>query len=253
MSIARSPEKSRDHGNGRDEGRHTNGCGLDGGFGSQRIRVFLADEEPFLRRGLRAVVEREPDMEVCGETGGNERILAELRRAAPDVVVMELYLQDRETISLIKQLRAAARTTQIVVLSRHDELVYAVPAFKAGARAFVMKHEDPRAVIAAIREVHQGKPCFSWEVNSLLLSRLSGGRTNSREVGAVVLSPRELEVVTLIAAGHSSREIANRLKVSIKTVEAHRAHIKQKANVDNSAALIRFSMSVASERSLVAV
>jgi DNA-binding NarL/FixJ family response regulator len=191
-------------------------------------------------------------MEVCGEADGHERFLAEIKRAAPDVVVMELYLQDRETISLIKQLHAGVRAVQIVVLSRHDELVYAVPAFKAGARAFVMKHDDPRAVTAAIREVHMGKPCFSWEVNSLLLSRMSGARTQARDVGTVALSPRELEVVTLIASGHSSREIANRLGVSIKTVEAHRAHIKQKANVDNSAALIRFSMSVANDRSLAA-
>jgi len=220
---------------------------------ASKIRVLIADDQPFFRRGLRTIIDKEPDLEICGEVWERDRLPKEIRRKRPDIVVMELYLQDCETISVIKQARASLRATQFVVLSRHDELVYAVPASKAGARAFVMKHEEPRAVIAAIHEVHKGKLCFSWEVNSLLLSRLSAPRSHGRDVGTVSLSPRELEVVTLIAAGCSSREIATRLKVSIKTVEAHRAHIKQKANVENSAALIRFSMAVANDQSLIAV
>lgn len=220
---------------------------------ASKIQVLIADDQPFFRRGLRTIIEKERDMEVCGEIWERDRLAKDIRRIRPDVVVTELYLHDSETINVIKQARVTLPNTQFVVLSRHDELVYAVPSFKAGARAFVMKHEEPRGVIAAIREVHKGKPCFSWEVNSLLLSRISGPRSHSRDVSTVSLSPRELEVVTLIAAGHSSREIANRLKVSIKTVEAHRAHIRQKANIDNSAALIRFSMSVVNDGSVVAV
>lgn len=220
---------------------------------ASKIQVLIADDQPFFRRGLRTIIEKERDMEVCSEVWEENRFLKEIKRTRPGIVVMELYLQASQTIKVIKQARASVPATQFVVLSRHDELVYAVPSFKAGARAFVMKHDEPHAVIAAIREVHKGKPCFSWEVNSLLLSRISESRSHSRDVATVSLSPRELEVVTLIAAGYSSREIATRMKVSIKTVEAHRAHIKQKANVDNSAALIRFSMSVANDSSLVAV
>jgi len=210
-------------------------------------RVFIADDQPFLRRGLHSLISNEPDMEVCGEAAERSQALKVIKRLKPDVVVLELYLQDDETIGLIKQVRCLNRSVQIVVLSRHDELVFAVPSFKAGARAFVMKHEEPDCVIDAIRTVRKGDMRFSWEVSSLLLNRVTGHRPQGLELGAVALSPREMEVVTLIAAGHSSREIATRLEVSIKTVEAHRAHIKQKANLDNSTALVRYSMSVTNE------
>lgn len=218
---------------------------------TSRIRVFIADDQPFLRRGLRTLIGKEPDMEVCGEASERSQALNAIKRLKPDVVVMELYLQQNGTISLIKQVRNLMRSVQIVVLSRHDELIYAVPSFKAGARAFVKKHEQPDSVISAIREVQSGRICCSLEVSSLLLNRMSTLRTQDSELGAIPLSPRELEVVSLIAAGNSSREIAARLDVSIKTVEAHRAHIKQKANLDSSAALMRFSMAVANDSEVI--
>jgi DNA-binding NarL/FixJ family response regulator len=211
------------------------------------IRVFIAEDQPLICKGLETLINDQRDMEVVGQACDKNQALRAIKRLKPDIVVMELYLGDDETIGMIRQLNANERGVQVVVLSRHDELVYAVPAFKVGAKAFVMKHEEPEAVLDAVRKVHRGKIRFSWNVSSQMLNRMSGPRSECGGVKTVSLSPREMEVVTLIAAGLTSREIATRLEVSIKTIEAHRAHIKQKANLGSSTALVRYSMSVANE------
>ncbi|HUG11505.1 MAG TPA: response regulator transcription factor [Opitutaceae bacterium] len=211
------------------------------------IRVFIAEDQPLIRKGLETLINEQRDMEVVGQAWERNQALRAIKRLKPDIVVMELYLCDDETIGMIRQLNALNRSIQIVVLSRHDELVYAVPAFKVGAKAFVMKQEETEAVVDAIRKVHRGKIRFSWNVSAQMLNRMSGLRSEGRGVKTVSLSPREVEVVALIAAGLTSREIANRLEVSIKTIEAHRAHIKQKANLESSTALVRYSMAVANE------
>lgn len=211
------------------------------------INVLILEDQPLIRRGIRSMLGTDPRIRVCGEASDRSQAMKMISSTAVDVVVMELNLASEETISLIRQIRELDDAAQVVVLSRFDESTYALPAFKAGARAFVMKNEEPGAVLDAIRSVARGSMRFSWEIRSQLANRAAARRPDRQDSWVVSLSPRELEVVSLIAAGLTSREIASRMRVSIKTVEAHRAHIKQKANLGNGAALIRYSMAVANE------
>lgn len=212
-----------------------------------KINIYIADDQPLIRKGLKSLLNGEPDMRVCGEAPDRARASREVRRLVPDVVIMELDLRVENTIGLIQQFHGLNQSVHVVVFSRHDEELYAIPAFKAGARAFVMKHESPGVVIEAVRKVVQGQMHFSGAVHSQLLDGFATRRFERNESSLAALSPREIEVVTLIGAGMTSREIASRLDVSIKTIEAHRAHIKQKANLDNGTALMRYSMAMTSD------
>jgi len=220
---------------------------------TRAINVLILDDQPLIRKGLKSLIETNPGIRVCGEASSRSQALSVLSQVEVDVVVMELSLSNQETVSVIRRIRDLDGAVQIVVLSRFDEATYALPAFKAGARAFVMKQEEPGAVLDAIRSVARGHMRFSWEIRSQLMDRVSARRSDKRDSWAVSLSPRELEVVSLISAGLTSREIAERMRVSIKTVEAHRAHIKQKANLDNGAALVRYSMAVTNDISSIPV
>lgn len=211
------------------------------------INVLILEDQPLIRKALRSLIDSNSRFRVCGEAWERGEARKAVTQTRADVVVMELSLGSEETISLIRQIRDLNDRVQVVVLSRFDEATYALPAFKAGAKAFVMKHEPPEAVLDAIRSVARGNMRFSWEIRAQMLDRITSRKSSNRDNWMVSLSPRELEVVSMIATGMTSREIADRMQVSIKTVEAHRAHIKQKANLDNGTALVRYSMAVTNE------
>lgn len=208
-------------------------------------RIFIAEDQPLVRRGLEATVNAERGMKVCGEAGDCATALREVRRLRPDVVITELSLGNDNAIDLMKSIAAQNPSIRIVVLSHHDELVYALPTFRVGAKAYLMKHEPPGRVIEAIRKVRAGQMFFSDRVASQMLERISDGWGKER-----ALSPRELQVVELIGSSHTTREIASRLKVSKKTVESHRAHIMEKAQLGNSTELARYSIRFTDNRAL---
>jgi DNA-binding NarL/FixJ family response regulator len=215
--------------------------------------VFIAEDQPLLRKGLRSLLESHADLLVCGEAGDRAGVTRGVTKSNPDVVVMELFLGLENTFDLVKRFSSQRQPVQVVVLSRHDELVYAMPSFKAGARAFVLKNEDSKHVVDSIRTVHRGNMRFSEAVNAQFLDRYAAQRTDGQRAGRASLSPRELEVIGLIAEGLTSREIAVRLQISVKTIEAHRAHIKQKANLESGTALVRYSLTVANQVEAMAV
>ena len=205
-----------------------------------KTRIFVTDDHAMIRRGLAALIEAEPDLELCGEAEDCATATSEVARLRPEVVVVDISLKGNSGIELIKNIRAFDPKIQIVVLSVHDESVYALRVLKAGARAYVTKQENATKVIDAIRKVRNGHLFVSERVASQMFNRLVKGQDAQGDSPVAGLTDRELEVVTLIGSGLTTREISARLHVSVKTVESHRAHIKTKVNVTTAMQLTQF-------------
>jgi len=204
-----------------------------------KTRIYVADDHAMIRRGLAALIAAEPDMELCGESEDCATATSEVNKLRPDVVIADISLRGNSGIELIKNIKAFDPKIQVVVLSMHDESVYALRVLKAGAKAYVMKQDIASKVIDAVRKIRKGQMYISERASSQMLNRLVKGQEEG-DSPVADLSDRELEVVTLIGSGLGTREIAGRLHVSVKTVETHRAHIKMKVNVNTSTQLAQF-------------
>jgi DNA-binding NarL/FixJ family response regulator len=205
-----------------------------------KTRVYVADDHALVRRGLAAMLEVEPDMELCGEAEDCSTATSEVAKLRPEVVIVDISLRGNSGIELIKNIKAIDPAIQVVVLSVHDESVYALRVLKAGAKAYVTKQDIASKVIDAIRKVRKGQMYVSEQVSSQMLNRMVKGQDQQGDSPVASLSDRELEVVTLIGSGLATREIAARLRMSIKTVETHRAHIKAKVNLSSATQLVQF-------------
>lgn len=205
-----------------------------------KTRVYIVDDHAMVRRGLASLITAEVDLELCGEAEDCAIATSEVTRLRPDVVVVDISLRGNSGLELIKNIRVLDPAIRTVVLSVHDESIYALRALKAGAKAYVMKQEISSKVIDAIRKVRKGQMYVSERVGSQMLHRLTKGHEDQGDSAVAGLSDRELEVVTLIGSGLATREIAARLHVSVKTVETHRAHIKTKINLNTGNQLVQF-------------
>lgn len=205
-----------------------------------KTRIYVADDHAMVRRGLAAMIAAEPDLELCGEAEDCATATSDVTKLRPDVVIADISLRGNSGIELIKNIKAFDPTIQVVVLSVHDENVYALRALKAGAKAYVMKQDIASKVIDAIRKIRKGQMFVSERVSSQMLNRLVKGQEEQGDSPVAGLSDRELEIVTLIGSGLATREIAGRLHVSVKTVETHRAHIKLKLNLTTATRLMQF-------------
>lgn len=205
-----------------------------------KTRVYVADDHAVVRRGLSAMISIEPDLEVCGEAEDCATATSEVTKLRPDVVIVDISLRGNSGVELIKNIKAFDPKIHIVVLSMHDESVYALRVLKAGARAYVGKQDIASKVIDAIRKVRKGHMYVSERVSCQMLNRMVKGQDEEGDSPIAGLSDRELEVVTLIGSGLATREIAGRLHMSVKTVETHRAHIKTKVNLSSATQLVQF-------------
>ena len=207
---------------------------------SAKLRIYLVDDHPLMRKGLAVMINAETDMEICGEAEDAAAATAGIIRLCPDVVIVDISLKGNSGLELIKNIKAFDARIDVVVLSMHDESVYALRVLKAGARAYVMKQDVSHRVMEAIRRARQGQLFVSDRVASQMLNRLVGGGDGVGDSPVGSLSDRELEIVTLIGNGLPTREIAAKLHLSIKTIETHRVHIKRKLNLANATQLIQF-------------
>lgn len=205
-----------------------------------RTRIFVTDDHAMVRRGLASIIAAEPDLELCGEADNCATATSEISRLRPDIAIVDISLRGNSGIELIKNIKAFDSKINIVVLSVHDESVYALRVLKAGAKAYVMKQDLASKVIDAIRKVRKGQMYVSERVASQMLNRMVKGQEEEGDSPVAGLSDRELEVVTLIGSGLATREIAARLHVSVKTIETHRAHIKAKVNLSTATLLAQF-------------
>ncbi len=207
-----------------------------------RRRVLLVDDHPFMRAGLGQLIERQPDLEVGGEAGNPVEAFQQLARVKPDLVLTDLTMPGRSGLEFIKDLRAAHADLAILVISMHDEAVYAERVIRAGARGYIMKEAGGENLLAAIRQVLRGEIYVSPRMASRLLEALSGNRPRGSHSPIEQLSDREFEVFQLIGQGKSTRDIAAQLHLSTKTVDVHRSHIKEKLALTDTTSLIRHAV-----------
>jgi DNA-binding NarL/FixJ family response regulator len=211
-------------------------------------RILLVDDHPIVRERLAELINRQPDLAVCGEAEDANAALKVARSVSPDLAIVDITLKDTYGIELIKHLKTILPKLPILVLSMHDESLYGERALRAGASGYLTKQEATKNVIDAIRRVLAGEIYASEKLSALIVQKLAGGGGGGGGAGGSptdVLSDRELEIFQLLGQGMSVDRIADNLFVSVKTVEAHREHIKRKMNLKTSAELLRYAMAFA--------
>src|SRR2546430_10471245 len=204
-------------------------------------RIVIVDDHPLFRKGLEQLINStDAAFNICGEAGDATEGMTVIRRLKPDLVIVDLSLPGANGIELIKNIRAEFQKLPVLILSMHDESLYALRALRAGAQGYVMKQEALGNVINAIREVLAGRPYLSHEMSAKLITSFASGGSQANPTDK--LSDRELEILELIGKGRDVREIAQALHISAKTVETHRAHIKEKLDLKNARQVTRFAI-----------
>jgi DNA-binding NarL/FixJ family response regulator len=204
-----------------------------------RRSVFLVDDHPLVREWLASLINRQPDLAVCGQAESSGTAFGEITRLQPDVAVVDLSLEDGSGLELIKQLQALAEPPLVLVLSMHDEAHYAERSLRAGAVGYVMKRAATGRIIEAIRQVLQGRIYISEAVGEQMAEKLVSARSQPGASPLALLSDRETEVFQMIGQGFETRKIAETLHLSPKTVQVYCGRIKEKLGLENATALIR--------------
>ena len=207
-----------------------------------RRRILLVDDHPFMRAGLGQLIGCQPDLVVGGEAGNPAEALQALARQRPDLILTDLTMPGRSGLEFIKDLRAAHPEIPILVVSMHDEAVYAERVLRAGARGYIMKEAGGEALLGAIRQVLRGEAYVSPKMSARILENLSSRRPRGSTSPIERLTDREFEVFQLIGQGKGTREIATELHLSPKTVDVHRSHLKEKLGLRDATALIRHAV-----------
>jgi DNA-binding NarL/FixJ family response regulator len=199
----------------------------------RRARVFIVDDHPIVRKGIAELIRAAPDMEVCGDAATLDEALRRIASEQPDLVIVDLSLKGAGGLDLLKDLGIRHPEIKAVVVSMHDE------ALRAGAKGYVMKHEAIDELQVAIRRVLEGKIYLSASMSERLLSFVAGGKAPVESSPLDRLSDREIQVFEMIGRGLGTREIAEKLHLSVKTIESHREHIKDKLALPSAAKLVQ--------------
>jgi DNA-binding NarL/FixJ family response regulator len=207
-----------------------------------RKRVLIVDDHPVLRQGMATLLAQQPDLEICGEAENAQSGLQAMRETKPQIALVDISLPGTDGLELIKLMLAEQPHLRILVVSMHDESLYALRSLRAGAKGYLMKAEALEQIVAAVRKIEAGDiyvtPRFSERLVFKAIQSLDGG------MGSPVdrLSDRELEVLRLLGRGLGTRDIARALHLSVKTIETHRAHIKEKLGFKEAAEMVRFAI-----------
>jgi len=204
-----------------------------------KFRIFLVDDHPVLREGLARIINPQPDLSVCGEAANMTDALKSIQVLKPDLVILDITLGGRSGLDLIKDMQLRSLKTSILVLSMHDESLFAERALRAGASGYITKEQASKEVLKAIHRVLDGEIYVSQKMSAAMMRRAMGGRVDAKTPPEGALSDRELQVFQLIGQGHGTRQIAEELRISAKTVETYRAHIKIKMDLTNAHELIQ--------------
>jgi len=206
---------------------------------SKKNSILIVDDHPLVRKGIRSLLEQEADFVVAGEAASRAEVLDFLRKQMPSLVLLDISLQGSDGIEVTKAIRCEFDRIPILIVSMHDESLYAERALRAGANGYIMKQEVAESVIKAIRQVLGGKIYVSDNMRQKVLRDLTQPHADIKSTPMERLSDRELEVFRLIGEGRGTREIAEALHLSIKTIETYRAHIKEKLSIKSAAELAR--------------
>mgnify|MGYP001101453199 CR=1 len=203
----------------------------------KQYRVVVVDDHPMLRERLALLIEKEPDMTVCGEADNIHDAFDLIVAQRPDIAIVDITLKGSSGLELVKNLKAQEIPTPVLILSMHDESLYADRALRSGARGYITKQEDSEEVMAAIRCVLSGKVYLSANHTATILNRITEQGPQASTPDIHLLADRELEVFQMIGQGRTTREIAELLHLGTKTVDTYRERIKQKLGLKNAAAL----------------
>ncbi len=211
-------------------------------WSANKLRVFVVDDHPIVRQGLAQMINREPDLIVCGEAEEAASALHAIINERPDILIIDISLKGPDGLELLKNIRARYPSLPVLILSMHDESIYAERALRAGANGYIMKHEAAEKVLVAVRQILSREIYVSERVANRILHHYISGSSTAKQSPLADLSDRELEVFRLIGEGHSTRTIAEELHLSIKTVESYQAHIKDKLSLKNGRELVQHAI-----------
>lgn len=209
---------------------------------AENKKIYIVDDHPLMRKGLVMTIEKEIGFEVCGQAESAEEALTEIINLKPDAAVVDISLPGMNGIELIKNVLHQQPELKILVVSRHDEELYAERALRAGAKGYLMKLEAAEVLISAIRQILKGGIYLSENIGTKLIMKMATGNASKSDNPLDLLSDRELEVFELTGKGLSTKEIGQKLHISVKTVESHRANIKDKLQVDTANELMRHAV-----------
>ncbi len=209
---------------------------------SQKAQVLIVDDHPILREGIVQLINQEKDLMVCGSAENASQALESIKKLQPDIAIVDLSLGGMHGIDLIKNIKVQYDKLPVLVLSMHDESLYAERVLRAGARGYIMKHEATGKVLVAIRKVLNGKIYVSEKMASMMIEKSISGPSEKTTSTIDLLSDRELEVFHLIGKGLGTRQIAKELHLSVKTVETYREHIKYKMKFKTSTEMVRHAI-----------
>ena len=204
-------------------------------------RVVIVDDHPIMRQGLAQLIRMESGLELCGEAGSAREGLEIVSKLKPDLAVVDLTLPDKNGLELVKDIKVMHPATICLVLSMHDESLYGERSLRAGARGYVMKEEAADQLISAIHKIMSGGIYVSEALSVRMLEQITSP-SRTRAAGIDSLTDRELEILELIGKGVATKNIATQLNISARTVEAHRAHVKEKLGISDGAALVRYAV-----------
>lgn len=214
-----------------------------------RRKVLIVDDHPIVRQGLRLMIDEEPDLKVCGEAQSEREARIAIRDLEPDVVIVDISLAQGDGLELVRDVHAHHPALPMLVLSMHDELIYAERLLAAGASGYIMKQAASDQLLVALRRVLAGERYVSESLAENLGRSRGGADSGAKDDPIERLSNRELQVLSLIGRGQSSREAADRLGLSVKTVETHRQSLKRKLNLATNAQLLQYAINWYTTRS----
>ena len=217
-------------------------CKSQGQTGSRKSRILVVDDHPIVRQGLALLINQEADLLVCGEAEEAMGAMHVLASSKPDVLIVDISLNGPDGLDLLKNIRNVYPTLPVLILSMHDESIYAERALRAGANGYIMKQEATEKVLVALRRILGGEIYVSDRIANKMLKHYITGSGTLRNSSIADLSDRELEVFRLIGEGHGTRQIAEELHLSVKTVESYQAHIKEKLSLRSARELMQHAI-----------
>jgi DNA-binding NarL/FixJ family response regulator len=208
----------------------------------KKFGVLLVDDHPITRQGVAALIGQDPSLMVCGEADNGPRALELVTKLAPDLAVIDISLKSSNGLELMKNLKILAPKLPVLVMSMHDEALYAERALRAGAQGYIMKQEASEKILTAIQRVLKGELYLSEKMQEKMLQRIVKAKQEEPGFAIDTLSDREMEVFQLIGNGFSTRQIATQLNLSVKTIESYREHLKLKLTLETGSDLVRYAI-----------
>ena len=215
---------------------------VDGKFIPRKKTVFVVDDHPIVRQGLTLLINQEPDLTVCGTAEEMHSALLAIVTTPPDIMIVDISLNGPDGLEMLKHVRIRSPRLPVLILSMHDESLYAERALRAGANGYIMKQEATEKVLVAVRRILRGEIYVSDRIANSMLQHYVRGTNPAGRSSIAELTDRELEVFRLIGEGHGTRQIAEALHLSVKTVESYQAHIKEKLSLRSARELVQHAI-----------